>query len=197
MRRKHWLAAVGAVVALDVMRGAAAQGLIWEYPKIPSLTLTDEQFLRGDKEAGVPVDLTAVLQLPEGTKGPLPAVALLHGSGGYGSGSVDSWAETFNALGIATLALDSFGGRGIIRTTPTKRSSASWRWSTTPTAAWNSWPPIRGSTRAGSQSWASPAAAVRCSVQPCFGSSACTVQVNARIAAYLPFYPCLQPRPRR
>ena len=90
---------------------------IWDYPKIPSLTLTDEQFLRGDKEAGVPVELSAVLQLPGGAPGPLPAVVLLHGSGGYGSGSVDSWAETFNALGIATLALDSFGGRGITRTT--------------------------------------------------------------------------------
>ena len=60
-----------------------------------SLTLTDEQFLRGDKDAGVPAELSAVLQLPGGVPGPLPAVVLLHGSGGYGSGSVDSWADIF------------------------------------------------------------------------------------------------------
>ena len=117
MSRQRVLAAVAALVTLLVARGAAAQEPIWDYPKIPSLTLTDEQFLRGDKEAGVPAELSAVLQLPGGSPRPLPAVVLLHGSGGYGSGSVDSWVDTFQALGIATLALDSFHGRGFERTT--------------------------------------------------------------------------------
>lgn len=117
MSRKSTLAAVGTLLALHVASVAVAQEPIWDYPKIPSLTLTDPQFLRGEKEAGVAVELSAVLQLPGGAPGPLPAVVLLHGSGGYGSGSVDSWAETLNALGVATLALDSFGGRGITRTT--------------------------------------------------------------------------------
>lgn len=109
--------AVLAMAALLAAQSAAAQEPTWEYPKIPSLTLTDEQFLRGAKEAGVPVSLSAELTLPAGAAGPLPAVVLLHGSGGYGSGSVDTWIETFQALGIATLALDSFGGRGFTRTT--------------------------------------------------------------------------------
>ena len=84
------LAAVVVFVTLRVVRGAAALEPIWDYPKIPSVTLTDEQLLRGDKEAGVRAELAAVLQLPGGGTGPLPAVVLLHGSGGYGSGSVDS-----------------------------------------------------------------------------------------------------------
>ena len=118
MSRQRVLAAVAALVTLQVAQGtAAAQEPSWDYPRIPSLTLTDAQFLRGDKAAGVPAELSAVLQLPGGIPGPLPAVVLLHGSGGYGSGSVDSWVDTLQPLGIATLALDSFHGRGFERTT--------------------------------------------------------------------------------
>ena len=42
----------------------------------------------------------------------MPAVVLLHGSGGV-SGYVDDWARSLNCLGVATLTVDSFTGRGI------------------------------------------------------------------------------------
>lgn len=189
MNRKHWLAAVGALVAANAIHGADSKELIWEYPKIPSLTLTDEQFLRGDKMAGVPVELSAVLQLPGGDPGPLPAVVLLHGSGGYGSGSVDSWAETFNALGIATLALDSFGGRGITRTTLDQSQLGvlamvydAYR-SAELLGADPRIDPSRIAVMGFSRGGSAVLRAAMLRFQRLYGP------VNARIAAYLPFYP--------
>lgn len=79
---------------------------------VPSLTLTDEQFLRGDIANGVPVTLTGELRLPNWDER-LPAVVLLHGSDGPTSGSAREWRAFLNRTGIATFLLDSFGGRGI------------------------------------------------------------------------------------
>ena len=159
------VAAVAALVTLQVVRSAAAQEPTWDYPKIPSLTLTDEQFLRGDKEAGVPAGLSAVLQLPGEIPGPLPAVVLLHGSGGYGSGSVDSWVDTFQPLGIATLALDSFHGRGFERTT---YDQAQLGLLAMVYDVYRSVEVLAADPRidlTASRSWASPAAAPRCSAR--------------------------------
>jgi dienelactone hydrolase len=78
---------------------------------VPSLTLTDEQFLRGDKANGVPVTLTGELRFPNWDEH-LPAVVLLHGSDGPTSGSALQWREYLNKIGIVTLRLDSFSGRG-------------------------------------------------------------------------------------
>lgn len=77
---------------------------------IPSTTLTDRQFLTGQREAP-PVTLTAALRLPPGTA-KAPAVILLHGSGGA-SGYVDEWARMLTDQGVASLMLDCFTGRGI------------------------------------------------------------------------------------
>ena len=42
----------------------------------------------------------------------LPAIVLLHGSGGIAR-NVHDWVDVLNAIGIATFALDSFTGRGL------------------------------------------------------------------------------------
>ena len=76
---------------------------------LPSATLTDREFLTG--AAGRPVVLSAALRLPPGAAR-VPAVILLHGSGGL-SGYVDDWARHLNAQGAAALLVDSFTGRGI------------------------------------------------------------------------------------
>jgi dienelactone hydrolase len=46
----------------------------------------------------------------------VPAVVLLHGSGGIG-GNVPGWIQALNIIGVAVLVVDSFGGRGITQTT--------------------------------------------------------------------------------
>lgn len=81
-----------------------------ELHAIPSTTLTDRQFLTGQREAR-PVTLTAALRLPPGMA-KVPAVILLHGSGGA-SGYVDDWARFLTDHGVASLMLDCFTGRGI------------------------------------------------------------------------------------
>jgi dienelactone hydrolase len=77
----------------------------------PSLTLTDAEFLTGRKD-GKPVTIAGELRLPRPGTDRLPAVVLLHGSGGI-SGYVTDWEQEFNAMGIATFVIDSFTGRGI------------------------------------------------------------------------------------
>src|SRR5947209_1944568 len=81
-----------------------------ELRAVETLTLTDQQFLTGDKN-GKAVSIAGELRIPQGASGRLPAVILLHGSGGLNGGN-ELWAKHFNEMGIASLLLDSFSGRG-------------------------------------------------------------------------------------
>jgi dienelactone hydrolase len=79
-----------------------------------SVTLSDKQFLTGEK-GGKPVTLTGVLRLPKPGTNRLPAVILVHGSGGIVS-YVTDWEKELNAMGVATFIMDSFTPRGINNT---------------------------------------------------------------------------------
>jgi dienelactone hydrolase len=81
-----------------------------ELHALASTTLTDQQFLTGQRD-GRPVTLTAALRLPPGMA-KVPAVILMHGSGGV-SGVVDEWARWLTDRGIASLMLDCFTSRGV------------------------------------------------------------------------------------
>lgn len=81
-----------------------------ELHAFPSLTLSDQQFLNGDAN-GKPVTMTGEFRIAQGT-GKLPVVILMHGSGGIGA-NIESWARTFNAMGISTFTIDGFTGRGL------------------------------------------------------------------------------------
>ena len=104
-----------AALSLVLPLCALAQGSSKQIParteihSIPSLTISDEQFLKGDG-AGKPVAVSGVLRIAQGT-GRLPAVVLIHGSGGMGP-NIDFWSRELNAMGISTFALDGFTGRG-------------------------------------------------------------------------------------
>ncbi len=91
-----------------------AQAARLEIHSFQSMTLTDQEFLTGRKE-GKPVTLAGELRLPRPGNDRLPAVVLLHGSGGVGSNVLD-WEQYLNAMGVATFVLDSFTGRGIVNT---------------------------------------------------------------------------------
>jgi dienelactone hydrolase len=81
-----------------------------ELHSIPSLTLSDQQFLNGDA-GGKPVTMTGEFRIAQGS-GQLPVVVLMHGSGGIGA-NIEPWTKKFNAMGISTFTIDGFTGRGL------------------------------------------------------------------------------------
>src|SRR5882724_682317 len=78
---------------------------------IPSLTLSDQQFLSGDAAGGKPVTVAGEFRVAQGT-GKLPVVVLMHGSSGVGA-TTEAWVHSFNAMGISTFVIDGFTGRGL------------------------------------------------------------------------------------
>src|SRR5262245_34471976 len=99
---------VSVALAEDPDRDLAAR---IELRSFQSLTLTDQQFLTGDKN-GLPVTITGELRLPQGTTGRVPAVIILHGAGGLVA-SNELWSRILNAMGVATFAIDSHSGRNL------------------------------------------------------------------------------------
>lgn len=102
-----------ALVASSVGSTLAQVARIEVHP-FGSMTLTDQQILTGAKD-GRPVTLAGELRIPRPGTDRLPAVILVHGSGGI-SGSIDSWSQQLNSLGVATFIPDSFTARGIVST---------------------------------------------------------------------------------
>src|ERR1043165_10178977 len=68
-----------------------------ELHAIPSLTLTDQQFLGGDAN-GKAVTVSGEFRIAQG-QGRLPVVVLIHGSGGMGP-NIEAWARELNAMGV-------------------------------------------------------------------------------------------------
>lgn len=101
------------VIILSVMSisntAASAQEAVIE---VQSLTLSDEDFLKGNDNAGTPVVLNGKLSGPQ-NNGKLPVVILLHGTDGPGSGAVWGWSRFLNSIGVTTLSLDSYTTRGL------------------------------------------------------------------------------------
>jgi len=81
-----------------------------ELHSIQSLTLSDEQFLKGES-SGKQVIVSGYLRIAQGS-GRLPTVVMIHGSGGMGP-NIDLWTREFNEMVVSTLALDGFTGRGL------------------------------------------------------------------------------------
>src|ERR1051325_5068476 len=79
-----------------------------------SVTMSDQDFLNGRTD-GEPVTLAGELRIPRPGADKLPAVVLLHGSGGVGTNVVD-WGDELNAMGVATFIVDAFTARGIVQT---------------------------------------------------------------------------------
>ena len=81
---------------------------------LETVTATEEQFLTGSPDSR-PVTIAAELRLPSTAAARVPAVVLLHGSGGANARD-DRWSKDLNDLGVATLLVDTFTGRGIVNT---------------------------------------------------------------------------------
>ena len=82
---------------------------------IPSLTISDQQFLTGDAN-GKQVTVAGEFRIAQGS-GKLPVVVLMHGSSGVGAG-MDPWVHQFNGMGISTFVIDGFSGRGLTAVGP-------------------------------------------------------------------------------
>jgi dienelactone hydrolase len=82
---------------------------------IPSLTISDQQFLTGDSN-GKQVTVAGEFRIAQGS-GKLPVVVMMHGSSGVGA-SIEPWAHQFNAMGISTFVIDGFSGRGLTAVGP-------------------------------------------------------------------------------
>jgi dienelactone hydrolase len=106
-----WLACV-ETSAQSAPKDVAARVEI--YP-IPSLTISDQQFLTGDAN-GKPVTVGGEFRIAQGD-GRLPVVVLMHGSSGVGA-SIEPWVHQFNAMGISTFVIDGFTGRGLTAVGP-------------------------------------------------------------------------------
>jgi len=118
---RHAVAATALACSMMWAQGAAADPSLTdlaartELRPIETLTLTDQQFLTGDT-SGKATLIAGELRFPQSaSSGRLPAVVLLHGSGGV-SGGHELWAKQFNEMGIASFLIDSFSGRGLTST---------------------------------------------------------------------------------
>src|SRR5687768_12076242 len=60
-----------------------------------------------------PAEVSGVLDLPAKAAGKVPAMILLHASGGVSDRNLRMWADKFLDLGIASFIVDSLGGRGL------------------------------------------------------------------------------------
>ena len=112
MKRLCAIAAVAASLfpALAMAQESRHIAARIELHPIPTLTLSDQQFLTGDAN-GKPVTVSGQFRIAQGA-GRLPVVVLVHGSGGMGA-NIDLWTKEFNELGISTFAIDGFTGRGL------------------------------------------------------------------------------------
>ena len=99
---------------------AAAQVARVEIHTLQSVTQSDQDFLNGRK-GGKPVTLAGELRIPRPGSERLPAVLLLHGSGGVGHNVVD-WEQVIGSMDVATFVLDAFTGRGLVQTSTDQAS---------------------------------------------------------------------------
>src|SRR6476661_2115981 len=104
-----WRTAVAAVIFCTALLITCIETSAQSMPKdvaarteiyaIPTLTITDQQFLTGDAN-GKQVTVAGEFRIAQGD-GKLPVVVLMHGSSGVG-GTTDAWVRHLNAMGIST-----------------------------------------------------------------------------------------------
>jgi dienelactone hydrolase len=110
------LAAIVGCIVLFTCNETSAQSIPTEVAArveiyaIPSLTISDQQFLTGDAD-GKQVTVAGELRIAQGS-GKLPVVVLMHGSSGVGA-ATEAWVHQFNSMGISTFVIDGFSGRGL------------------------------------------------------------------------------------
>lgn len=119
---RPWLAPLCLLLGALMARPALAQQAVNDFSAgAPNGTYTfasrtpktfAELVRPGALGAAEPAQIVGHLFLPAGD-GKVPAVVLVHGSGGIYDAMLDFWPRQLNGAGVAVLALDMFGPRGV------------------------------------------------------------------------------------
>src|ERR1700712_435946 len=88
---------------------ATAHGRI-EFQSYTPKTMFD--LARERRQDWVPVTMWGDLSFPDKAAGPVPAIVLIHGSGGI-ERSMAQWVDAFNDIGVATFVVHVFEARGV------------------------------------------------------------------------------------
>jgi dienelactone hydrolase len=109
-------AALGAASSARALDDPPAASFVrLEVHPVETVTLKNADLLTG-KMDGKPTTVAAELRLANAVvDAKLPAVILIHGSGGANV-STDRWAREITGIGAAAFILESFTGRGIVNT---------------------------------------------------------------------------------
>ncbi len=105
---------IGAAVAVAALMASGCATLAQQAERIRIESTT----------RGKPAVVTAEMLLPEKRDGRIPAMIIMHGSGGVRAKREVAYAREFNAMGVAAIIIDSFSPRGI-RTTVRDQSQLS------------------------------------------------------------------------
>src|SRR5260370_31030124 len=112
MKRLYRIVTITAPLIVLVLQSAGAAdtpskqiAARTELYQIQTLTLSDQQFLKGDT-GGKPVTITRQLRIAQGS-GRLPLIVLQHPAGGFAANN-DVWSREGNELGISTFSPDNF-----------------------------------------------------------------------------------------
>lgn len=89
---------------------------------LPAAAAEREPFALAAKAKGKPITLKGELFLPAGAKDPVPAMVVVHGSGGLAVEREYAYAEVLNEMGIAAIVADHFGPRGVTSTVTDQQS---------------------------------------------------------------------------
>jgi poly(3-hydroxybutyrate) depolymerase len=115
------------IAAIVILLAASGMGSAQQRISIPSFTPASLSTLLHHETT--PTTVIGELYLPPKASGPLPALVLMHGSGGLeGPTGTDirKWAGIFAGWGIAALVVDSFGPRGIKETGSNQDQLSEW-----------------------------------------------------------------------
>ena len=115
MKKNQYRSNFAVVISAALISPLISFAQVPEKITIKSHTPQDYAEILNGKYRQAPVDIFGYLALPKG-QGKFPAVVIIPGSGGYQQWMQDTLANRLNEIGIGTLIVDSFTGRGVSET---------------------------------------------------------------------------------
>ncbi len=105
-----------SIAVFSIVTGVIGTAESAENISISTFTPIDYKEILSGSYKKKPDSISGNLYLPEEKSGPVSAVVIMHGSGGIRQDTELAVSEAINRLGVATLVVDSFKGRGLSST---------------------------------------------------------------------------------